>query len=534
MKQLSRNFLIINLIFYSHFTQAQSFYDGAEETTTPGIYTVNNFGPYVDQLSIGWIFEFDLGWMFSFDVGDGSAWFFSQDLDSWIWTTPDFFPAFYHEASGAWWYLGKGTNPRLFYNFSTEQFVDISGNPFSNNGMDFVLRLEQYHVPEESDITYEGPTISDNGKQLIFRGTIADEPVIFVSSLESGAWTVPEVAFSTNTAIQNSDAQIISFSQKKTSGPSENFNGPMIADNVATFGAEIDTGESGVFYAEKIDGNWQTKLILKTSDSTDGKTVSSVDAPYVSDNKILFLATLSDTDSQSSSAVFSFDLSSEALEIIVDSAEGDIDQYWDMSVNKGRFSVRAEHSVSNDQNMYIHQTNDDTLLAVYSGFILPPGTNNLTVGGPSYFFENGESYVANLIFFKQDDTVENYQIYTNILPTYTWLETGDVIANSNNSFQALANPTLSINENKAWMFFQATISGSSQTGAYLSHIKLDEPSPENTAYAIVQPGDEFDDGPDIVNQVLLGPVSLRSNRIAMTLQSDTGKYALLVYQLQAR
>ncbi|WOO40837.1 hypothetical protein [Rubellicoccus peritrichatus] len=536
MRKASRFLLTtISLFLFFHSTQAQSFYDNAQESTTTGILTINEFGPYVDQLSIGWIFEFDLGWMFSYDVGNGSAWFYSQDLNSWLWTTPEFYPAFYHESSGAWWYLEKESDPRLFFNFGTQQFVDINGNPFSNHGkQDFHLQLEQYYVPADPNIEYEGPTISDNGEQLIFRGKVSGEPVIFVSQFENENWTVPEVAFSTSTEVQNHDAKIISFSQKTTSGASENFNGPMIADDVATFGAEIDTGEDGVFYAKRVDGNWQTKLILKTNDAIAGKTVSSVDAPYVSENKIFFLTTLTDSSTQSSNTIFCFDIPKEKLDVILDSDDGDVDQFWDMSVNKARFSIRAENSITNNQNIYIYEAIGQGLRSIYPDFILPTGTNSFTVGGPTYFVENDESHVANLVFFKNDDIVQTYQIYTNLLSEFVWIKTGDVVGDSNDRLGALANPTLSVEEDAAWMFFQATTLDSNQIGAYLSYIDFDNASFEKVSYAVAQPGDSFNQDSATINQVLLGPVSLRNNRIAMTIQSDSNQYALVVYQIRPR
>lgn len=409
----------------------------------------------------------------------------------------------------------------------------LSINPSqAASSIDSPINFLRQGVPNQSKaaVTYEGAVISDNGKELVIRGTLSSKPVIFISEFKKHRWSslTPVITLATN--IENlSGRHFVSFAKKHSSDGSTNFNGPMISHNIIAFAARLDDAKNGVFYSEKKKGSWHTKVIIQTNDSIDVGKIISLDAPYIYKQNIYFLADIQTKTGKTESGALEFDTQLGKLNVLLFSGGSNPVNYWDMSLNKDSFAIRAEDKETKAQNIYTYD--NGKLEPVYSEITLPnEDVDAFSLGGPTYFIQNDFAYVANMVVFKKTSQPKCAAIFSNVLSRHIWVKTGDTINNDKGEIAFSGNPTLSISDTEACIAFEATqADGSSDfLGAYLSclDLKTDE---KPTIYKILKPGDTLD-GLGVVERVLLGPVSIRKDKIAVTVKLKSQKYAVVVFK----
>ncbi|WP_139121692.1 hypothetical protein [Piscirickettsia litoralis] len=404
----------------------------------------------------------------------------------------------------------------------------------------YALKKQTYIKPivvSVSNSFYDGPAISDSGQQLVFRGNQKNKPVIYLSQLKQGNWSAPQAIITTSTAIKGAGAHFVNFAKASQSGGSVNFNGPMIENNIITFAAQLNNGKTGVFYAQYLNKHWETALIRQTGDKIGKYSIASFDAPYVSQGHIYFLTKLKNTKNkdQSIKAVLEFNPNINKLaEVAISklSSQKGLHDFWDMSVNSGQFALRATiDKKQNKQNVYVY--NDKHVFSPV--FSLNKHFKNISFGGPTYFRYSHHDYVANLVLFHKGKKISSYKIYTNIIPNFPWIKSGDSVGNS--TFELVGNPTLSIHNGVASMVFQGVTkvkSDNNQTrvGAFLTSFKLPKGNQKSeiSIKPIIVSGDKI---PDLgtVNKVLVGPVSLRNNTAVLSVELKSNKYALLIINI---
>ncbi|WP_298772330.1 hypothetical protein [uncultured Shewanella sp.] len=404
---------------------------------------------------------------------------------------------------------------------------------------DHRIQLSLEHITSsEQDVTYEGPNLSDNGTEIILRGTLFNQPAIFLSQLIDTSWTPLQAIITPSTPINNSNAKFISFSKNITSHGSINYNGPMVYQGTIVFAAELDNLKNGVFYSIQKQGEWITNAIMQTGDIIENNKVINLDAPYINKNKVYFLTSLKTEDEKTIYTIFTFDIPSQTLNMVLTSNNNDISQYWDMSLNKINFAIRGESQTTHAQNIYLHEQSN-VLKSVYSTLYLPPGTNRYTFGGPSYFSDNKQEYVVNLVRFYDVLTSKYTALYSNIFPNFLWVATHDTIMdpqtnNIKDKIIDVGNPTLEINANKAWIAFQGTATKhKDRIGIYASSVNLHTIA-SLTSRAPIFPVIEPDDilqGIGTVSQIFLGSVSLRQQKITVATQLHTGEYEILLFHI---
>ena len=312
----------------------------------------------------------------------------------------------------------------------------------------------------------------------------------------------------------------------------------MVFQGTIVFAAELDNLKNGVFYSIQEQGEWTTSAIIQTGDIIESHKVINLDAPYINEKTVYFLASLKTEDEKTIYAIFTFHIPSQTLNIVLTSNNNDISQYWDMSLNKMNFAIRAESQTTHAQNIYLHEQSN-VLKSVYSTLELPPDTNQYTFGGPSYFSMNEQEYVVNLVRFYDQLTSKYTALYSNIFPDFLWVTTHDRIItpqtnNIENHIIDVGNPTLEINANKAWITFQATTTQhKNHIGIYVSSVNLNAMTSLTSRaqiFTVIEPNDILQEI-GTVSQVFLGSVSLRQQKVVVSTQLHTGQYEILVFRI---
>ena len=87
-------------------------------------YHLSWFGHYYST-SENWIFHVSHGWLYRPAPDPSSIWLYDQEL-GWLWTTQTDYPFLYQHSSQGWlYYLSSTSNPRMFYDFNTEEWLSI-------------------------------------------------------------------------------------------------------------------------------------------------------------------------------------------------------------------------------------------------------------------------------------------------------------------------------------------------------------------------------------------------------------------------
>lgn len=74
-----------------------------------------------------WLIHPTLGAFYGGGTGGGDTWFYLPEL-GWLYATASTFPFAYSATTESWlWYQPGSTNPRVFYDFGTEQFIFLPG-----------------------------------------------------------------------------------------------------------------------------------------------------------------------------------------------------------------------------------------------------------------------------------------------------------------------------------------------------------------------------------------------------------------------
>ena len=80
------------------------------------------FGSFNTSFS-PWIYHSTLGWLYPYGTFTDSVWFYDQAMGAFWWTNQATYPYVYRASDGVWLYYQVGSsNPRLFYNFKTNQW----------------------------------------------------------------------------------------------------------------------------------------------------------------------------------------------------------------------------------------------------------------------------------------------------------------------------------------------------------------------------------------------------------------------------
>ena len=78
---------------------------------------------YFNINSSPWIYHMQHGWLYPYGTSTDSIWFYDPEMNSFWWTSAADYPYVYRASDGAWLYYKEGSsNPRWFYNFSTNQW----------------------------------------------------------------------------------------------------------------------------------------------------------------------------------------------------------------------------------------------------------------------------------------------------------------------------------------------------------------------------------------------------------------------------
>jgi hypothetical protein len=117
--------LIYNLsgsTYYRKLEVSGSAWDAGSQDLGGGWRRQSWFGDYFPFGETGWIWHCQHGFLYvSSDATPWSIWFYSEDM-GWLWTTRSFYPLLYRHTDGAvLWYNGD-TNPRWFFNMSTQDW----------------------------------------------------------------------------------------------------------------------------------------------------------------------------------------------------------------------------------------------------------------------------------------------------------------------------------------------------------------------------------------------------------------------------
>ncbi|MCL9782533.1 hypothetical protein M9194_13945 [Vibrio sp. S4M6] len=380
--------------------------------------------------------------------------------------------------------------------------------------------------------TFEGPNLADNGREMVIRGTSSGEPAIFFSALKGDFWNHPAPVITTSSTIEGSDVQFVNFSKQITSNPSVNFNGPMVSGDHIVFSAELNNHQNGIFISTLENGKWVTKSILQTNQAVAGKKVVSLNAPYISDGDVYFIAKMNDGKSDSVNVV-RYIINTGDMDTLQTSQTEGIGDFWDLSLNKDRFSVRAFNESTKQQNIYVYD-HKNSFKPVYGKLSYPKGTDAFTLGGPSYYnYDGHQDYVANMVVFSKNKQLKDMAIFSNVLPKLSWVETGDSIVDESSKIEAVGNPTLSVSQHYASIAFQATTSQSPKvSGVYFSSVNRDKATNAGTEtiLPVVEPHTQIAQLGK-VEQVMLGSVSLRHNTIATAVKLDSGEYGIVVSEV---
>jgi hypothetical protein len=83
-----------------------------------GIFQISNYP---------WIFSLEHGFIYALEERPATTWFFDPNSAlSWWYTTEELYPYIYSLAQSSWLYYYRGTTePRVFYNFTTQEFLSL-------------------------------------------------------------------------------------------------------------------------------------------------------------------------------------------------------------------------------------------------------------------------------------------------------------------------------------------------------------------------------------------------------------------------
>jgi hypothetical protein len=362
-----------------------------------------------------------------------------------------------------------------------------------------------------SNARYDAASISDDGKSIVFtQNDPKDNPLaIYISHVRSsGLYTTPQLVASFTTKINGTHLHIISFAPFQIDRAATNFNGPMLDNGIITFTAIASNNKAGVFYAQKQNRNYVINAIAweGSSIANQKQLITSLNAPYISHDKIYYLANLANNRQ----VIIQYDLYNKQNTILLDSDynQKHIYNFWNMSLYQHNFAIRAMQN--NQEGIYRVNAGNQQITQFATDHLI--GFNHLfkEVGGPSLF--NKEVAFALFAYESKQSSESNARpkysaIYTNAMGhniNIPIVMTGQFTPMSNNHFAFIGNPTLSINQHNAYIAFEGSIrQNPSISGVYLALV--------NHQYIriikILIPGEVFDG--KYVMQASLGPVGLR-------------------------
>lgn len=373
------------------------------------------------------------------------------------------------------------------------------------------------------------PNISDDGKQLIFTGGYQeDQKAIYLAKAPN--WNVVKPVIITGVNLPGENIRLIQFFQSQTKKSSVTFNEPVVSGNFIAFGAVTAQKKSGVFYADLKNGHWRAHSIAFDGDYIEKHVkIIHLDSPFiVKNNNILFLATLSDHRK----AVFLYDIHKKHLYEVVTTATNTpkLTHYWDLSVNKNNFALRAYQG----HYMAIYAYNGAHHFIPLSPRYdqkLPP-SNEVDTGGPSYYQLGDKSYAVFHVatdrvqgVYKRYSLVGNIKKYSYNLPL---VSTGEPAPYTLDPFYILTNPTLMSEQGRFFIAFEGSTNKLPRVLGVYAMVLTKATSPN--IIKLVQPGLKFDK--QAVVSASIGAVSIRALKVPVRVRFASGKYGIYLFTLK--
>lgn len=380
------------------------------------------------------------------------------------------------------------------------------------------------------------PSIAENGKSFVYVAETSEtsEPTVFVSTIsKNGDFSRPLPVFDSSIKPKGLDASFKPFipitAQDKTTG----FNSPTVQDGVITFFAVLKDTRQGVFYARQLAGKWQVFPIVlqgQQAPSIKGKTISSLNSPYITSNsQAIFLATLDDkTD-----VVYSYkipdmsDGDSAAKPAILYKTGNKSHDFYDISVEDATFATRAEDDAG-VLGMYIFNRARKKLVKT-----VPPQYKVIDKWPPVIL--DGPSYYAGKLAFEVYSKNKDKDI-SGIFTNAGGNNYSVPIVHSSKKYKSLEttfyfrtrNPTLFIEDGRAFIAFMSFPSKQKDiTGVYLAEIKQGKVRLKKVAV----PGQKHANNMEI-KSAEIGAVSIRDRIIPMTLTMTNGRKYIAVTKVE--
>lgn len=100
-----------------------------EGPTDPAGYHNSSWFGWVYIADAPWYYHFEHTYLYSTSTLQSFIWFYDLEL-GWFWTNSLFYPNLYRQADGKWYYYIPGTtNPRRFWDYQAEAYVDVPPGP---------------------------------------------------------------------------------------------------------------------------------------------------------------------------------------------------------------------------------------------------------------------------------------------------------------------------------------------------------------------------------------------------------------------
>jgi hypothetical protein len=103
----------INVISYE-ISSLKAWNDASDHGN--GWRSLDWFGYYL-ELQDNWIYHQYMGWLYRYGEMTDSSWFYSNEFNSWLWTSENIFPFLFRESNQRWLYFSSTSKSSQFFEF---------------------------------------------------------------------------------------------------------------------------------------------------------------------------------------------------------------------------------------------------------------------------------------------------------------------------------------------------------------------------------------------------------------------------------
>ena len=149
----------------------------------------------------------------------------------------------------------------------------------------------------------QAPTVAENGESIVFVAGNKGDYRIYVSQLNNNGFTPinPVVTFNSKVSFKGKSYKIVSFANPSDHTTFEDYNSPIVQDNIVTIAGMIQEEDSNsepvsaAFYAKGSESSWEISIISLQGDTPNDYGIKnsqdigdwyfvSFDSPYISTN----------------------------------------------------------------------------------------------------------------------------------------------------------------------------------------------------------------------------------------------------------